>query len=349
MTSAALSSALIRTLPKVSLHNHLAGSIAATTAVELARRYGVPLPDDRDADTLYDHASYEDLGHFLDVYDIVGSCVRTAEDFHRVAYEMLAEGASHSVLHREIFLSPAAHAGVPYRVMLDGVTAGMRDATADFGISSRLIPAIHREHSLGEAMELVQEVIDNPHDLVVGIGLDYSEVNGPPHAFVDAYHLARKAGLHRTAHSESGPPAHITFLLDVMGSERIDHGYHVVTDPDVLRRCVDEQVPFTCTPVSSDIGRYSGSGDGKHERIAQMVEAGMAVCIDGDDPPMFGTDPTRDFQVLVDALGYDTDTLLGFTDNAIAASWLDESDKAALRDRARRQAAVALQLETPAE
>lgn len=329
-----LSPDAIRMLPKVSLHNHLAGSIAATTAVDLATKYSVRLPDDRTADTLYDHASYEDLWHFLDVYDIVGGCVRTPEDFHRITYEMLADGASHSVLHREIFVSPAAHAGVPYDVMLDGITAGMRDAEADHGITSRMIVAIHRNHSLGEAMELVQQVIDQRRDEVVGIGLDYSEVDGPPQPFAPAYALAKRAGLHRTAHSESGPPSNITFLLDEMGSERIDHGYHVVSDPVVLARVVEERVPFTCTPVSSDIGRYSGSGDGKHERIAAMVDAGVAVCIDGDDPPMFGTDPTKDLQVLVDALGYDEAQLLRFTANAIDASWIDDSEKAALRGRA---------------
>jgi adenosine deaminase len=331
----------LRALPKISLHNHLAGSVAAETAVELARTYDVALPDDRDARTLYDHASYEDLGHFLEVYDIVGSAVRTSQDFHRVTYEMLSDGARHGVLHREIFLSPSAHPEASYRTMLDGIEAGMADAQADHGITSRLIPAIHRQRSLGEAMELVQLVIDHRRDFVVGIGMDYSEADGPPHGFVDAYLLAKKAGLHRTAHSESGPPANITFLLDEMGVERIDHGYHVVTDASVLQRCVDDRVPFTCTPVSSDIGRYSGSGDGKHEKIAAMIAAGMVVSIDGDDPPMFGTNPTRDLQVLVDAHGYAIDQLLALTDNGIEAAWLDESDRADLRERARRQAQLA--------
>ena len=325
--------ALALAIPKISLHCHLTGSISATTAVDLARKYSVRLPEGRDASNLYDHPSYENLGRFLEVYDIVGSCIRSVDDFRRVSYEVLMEAASYNVLYREMFISPASHAHADYPTMLEGILLGIEDAAADSGIRCNLIPAIHREHSVAEAQELVELVVEHRRDQVLGIGLDYEEASGPPHPFAGVFQYAKRNGLHRTAHSESGPPAHIPVLLDQLSCERIDHGYHVVRDETILRRVVDERIPFTCTPVSSDIGRYSGSGDGTHDVIRQMVDAGVLVTIDSDDPPMFGTDAVNDFEVLHRVLGYDAEQLTQFTWNALEACWLDPSDKDSLAAR----------------
>jgi adenine deaminase len=325
---------LVAALPKVSLHCHLIGTVSAQTVVELAAKHGVGLGG-HTAETLYDHASYEDLGEFLRVLDVVGSVIRDVDDFRRVTYESLTEGgAAHNVLYREIQLSPPGHPGVPYQRILEGVLAGAREAREDTGIESGLVIGINRERSGSEAVELVKQVIAHGRDEVLGIGLDYAEVNGPPGKFVEAFQLAGRAGLGRTAHSESGPPSHILTLLDDLGCSRVDHGYHVVDDPEITARCVEERIPFNCTPVSSDIGRYSGSGEGTHLRIKEMVDAGLCVTIDSDDPPMFGTDPTHDFRVLAHALGYGRDQLAQFTFNAIDATWLGEAGKADLRARA---------------
>jgi adenosine deaminase len=324
--------ALVAALPKISLHCHLIGSVAATTVAALAAKHGVPL--ERSAEELYDHHSYEDLGEFLRVLDVVGSVIRDPADFHRVTYESLTTGgAAHQVLYREIQLSPPGHPDVPYPRILEGVLAGIADARTDTGVEARLVVGINRERSGADAVELVEQVIAHRVDEVLGIGLDYAEVNGPPGRFVEAFRLAGNAGLRRTAHSESGPPGHIEVLLDDLGCDRVDHGYHVVDDPAITARCVEERVPFNCTPVSSDIGRYSGSGDGSHHRIREMVDAGLVVTIDSDDPPMFGTDPTHDYRVLAHALGYRRDQLAAFTRNGVEASGLDESDKTALLAR----------------
>ena len=322
-----------QSIPKVSLHCHLLGSVPAATAVELASRNGVRFPGDPDADTVYDGAAYSDLGEFMSVYDLVGAALLQRDDYRRITYESLTIfGADHNVWYREISVSPQP-SPLPYRTALAGILDGMRDARSDTGIESRIVVAINREHSVAEALSLVEEVIEHRVDEVLGIGLDYEEVLGPPAPFTPAFALAEKAGLNRTAHSESGPPAHIEVLLDELHCTRIDHGYHVVTDQRITRRCADEQVPFTCTPVSSDIGRYSGSGDGSHRRIQQMVDAGLRVCIDSDDPPMFGTDPSNDYHAVGNALGYDVAQLVTFTANAIESSWLDTSDKDTLRAR----------------
>ncbi|OUZ08019.1 adenosine deaminase [Aeromicrobium sp. PE09-221] len=327
---------VLRAVPKVSLHCHLLGSVRAQTVVELAGKHDISL-DGRSAENLYDHASYEDLGEFLRVLDVVGSVVRDLDDLHRITYESLIDAADHQVLYREIQISPPGHGGVPYRRLLDGITAGMRDARTDAGIDSRIVVGLNREQSVAAADALLDDIIEQRIDEVVGIGLDYAEALGPPEPFAPVFQRAASAGLQRTAHSETGPPRHIEILLDELGCSRIDHGYHVVDNDRITRRCAEEGVPFICTPVSSDIGRYSGSGDGSHRRIAQMVNAGLAIAIDSDDPPMFGTDPTRDLIALSDALGYGLEQFERFTHTAVDATWLDDTDRAALRQHVERQ------------
>jgi adenosine deaminase len=314
-------------LPKVSLHLHLEGAVRAATFIDLAERHGVPVPGGRGVDSVYDIDAYADLGEFMQTYDIVGSVIRDADDFHRVTYESLADGAAHGVMYREMFVSPQSHEGVGYEVLLDGITAGIRDAERDHGIGCRLIVAANREKGPIAARQLVETVIEHRTDDVVGVGLDYDETVAPPELFAEAFALAGRSGLRRTAHSESGPPANIETLIDVLGVDRVDHGYHVATDERVVQRCRDLALPFTCTPVTSDITGASGSGDGTHRTIGDMVDAGLIVTIDSDDPPMFGTDPTNDFAVLADALGYDERQLSRFTANAIDASWLDATEK----------------------
>ena len=320
-------------MPKVSLHLHLEGAVEAGTVLDLAARHNVPIPANRSAEQLYDLAAHADLGEFLRTYDLVGTVIRDAADFHLVTYENLALGAAHNVLHREMFVSVQAHPGVPYRTLLDGITAGIVDAEADFGITCRLIMAVNREKPPAHALELVRTVAEHRSDYVIGIGLDYAEVNGPPQRFAQAFQLARQVGLHRTAHSESGPPGNITTLLDILECERIDHGYHVLTDPAVTARCRDEGIPFTCTPVTSAATGASRDRPGSHQTVGAMVAAGLPVAIDSDDPPMFGTDPTRDLHELATAHGYRPAELLQFTTTAVEAAWLDDSDRRALRAR----------------
>ena len=169
MSTAAEIERIVRGLPKVSLHCHLIGSVQAKTLVELAAKHGVTLDGGRTAENLFDHASYEDLDEFLRVLDVAGSVIRDVDDFHRVTYESLtAGGAAYNVLYREIFLSPPGHPGVAYRTIIDGVRAGMRDAETDTGICSNLIVGLNRNDTPGAAIELVETMIANPYDEVIG-------------------------------------------------------------------------------------------------------------------------------------------------------------------------------------
>ena len=320
-----------RALPKVSLHVHLEGSVAAQTVAELAAKHGVPLPGGTTVDTLYDFAAYPHIGAFLGVYDFVASVMRDPEDFHRAAYETLSLAAAHNVRHREMFFSPMAHfpVGVSYETVVDGLIAGLRDAEADFGITCRLIADIDRSQVPEHGLALAELVVEHRRDEVVGLGLDYAEAGNPPDCHWRAFALARDAGLHRTAHaSEDDHPRNIETCLDLLGVERIDHGYHVLDVERITQRCADEGVVFTCTPMST-AAVYFGPDLASHP-VKTMWERGIKLMLDCDDPPMFATDPTRDYEVAIDAWGWGPAELVATVHNGIDGSWLDDADKARL-------------------
>ncbi len=315
----------LRRIPKVSLHCHLEGSIQPETVIDLSVKHGIELPDYDEPGDLYD---YPDIYEFLKMYDVAAHSVRDHDDFRRVTYETLQEAADHSVRYREMFWSPMAHmeSGVEYGTAVDGIIQGMQDAETDFGIQCRLIADINRMDTAEHGYEMVSIIADNPRAELIGIGLDYAEAGNPPEKFEVAFQLAGQNGLHRTAHcAEDGPAANITTALDLLRCERIDHGYHILGDDAVVQRCVEDEVVFTCTPVSTE-WVYFGNGMANHP-IKEMATRGLKIMLDCDDPPMFKTDPTNDYIEAADHMGFDSEDFKRFVLNGIDGCWIDDTTR----------------------
>ena len=319
----------LKAIPKVSLHLHLMGSIQATTVVDLARKHGVELPPFEEPEDLYD---YPDIYKFLHMYDNSALAVIDREDFQRICYETLTEAAAHNVRYREMSFNPTTHmaAGVDYESCVDGLIDGINAARADHGIECRLIAAINRMESPELGVAMVETVLEHRRDEVIGIGMDYAEAEFPPERFWKAYRMAAAAGLHLTAHqSEDAPPRNIETCLDLLGCERVDHGYHVVESTEIMTRCRDEGVVFTCTPVSTAWVYFEDDFD--NHPLRQMREFGLKISLDCDDPPMFKTDPTKDYIVAAEHMGFTVEDFRQCMVNGIDGSWLDESTKQVMR------------------
>lgn len=317
----------VRQIPKAELHLHLEGAVEAATFVELAAKHGVELPA-HDAPT--DLYTYDTLSDFLVVYSLVSSSIRDREDFKRVTYECLQRCADSGARYVELFFSPESHLdyGVTYRTMLDGVLEGMNDAEADIGIGSNLIPAINRELGPRRAVEFVQMVHDHRSERVIGVGLEFNEVGFPPEDYVDAFRLAADVGLHRTSHAgEVGPAANVRNGIELLGCERVDHGYNIVDDADLLRSCADSRIPFTACPTTTTYtSAFRDLSDPDHA-IRRMADAGLMLTINSDDPTMFGVDLAHEYSVLHHKMGFGLDDLKAFALNSIEAAWIDESTK----------------------
>jgi adenosine deaminase len=314
-----------KAIPKVSLHVHLMGSIQARTVVDLAAKHSVPLPDFDQPEDLY---QYPDIYKFLHMYDNSALAVQDRDDFQRICYETLAEAAANNVRYREMFFNPTTHmaAGPSYATCVDGLIDGINAARTDFGIECRLIAAVNRMETPELAVSMIETMAENPRDEVIGIGMDYAEADFPPERFWKAYRMAKAMGLRLTAHqSEDAPPRNIETCLDLLGCERVDHGYHVIESDAIVARCRDEGVVFTCTPVST-AWVYFGPDYSRHP-IKEMKERGLKIMLDCDDPPMFATDPTTDYIVAADHMGFTAQDFKQCMLNGIDGTWVDEPTK----------------------
>jgi adenosine deaminase len=320
-----ISDAALRALPKAELHLHLEGAVAAETLADLARKHGQALDVD-DPRELY---RFTDLGSFLQMYGRVCDAVRDADDFRRMTYEALARVARSGGRYAEVFFSPAAHAGVDYAVMLDGIGAGVRDAATDFGIRANVIPAHDRERGPDAGVAFVAMVLAHPRPYVIGIGLDYME--NDPRPFAAMYAQARAGGLHVSAHAgEVGPAAHVRDSLDVLRCERIDHGYYVVDDPALMARCREAGTPFTACPTTTTYTTAWRDLDAPDHAIRRMLASGLALTINSDDPGLMRTTLFDEYRILVDRFGASPAVVRDVCLNGARSAWLPADERAAL-------------------
>jgi adenosine deaminase len=318
--------AALRALPKVELHCHLEGCVRPATLVELADANGVPLPT-RDPDRLY---AYDDMESFLRVFELLSRAVATRDDVRRITLESLEDAAASGVVYQEMFVNPTVHP-CSYPELLAGLREGIALARERHGVVGRVIMSVYRNHPPEAALRMVEEVAAHPCEEVVGIGMDGDELAGPPLLFRDAYAAAAAAGLRRTAHAgERFDPAEIRACLDVLGCERIDHGYGVVTDPELLARCRDEGVPFTYAWLST---RYNYRGPLSEHPFRRMRAAGLRMSLGSDDPAIGGTDLASDYVTVCEAFGWTVEDMRRQVADAVEAAWCGPADKAWLRQR----------------
>jgi len=321
----------LRRIPKVDLHCHLAGAIRPATLAALAAKHGVDLP--RPAETLY---RFRDFYDFVDILRRAARVLVDAGDFERVIYEALADGwRAGNLRHAEISFNPQYFYpnGTRYRVMVDGLIAGLNAARADLGVSCLLIAALDRQIAPAAAIEILDDVLAERRDEVVGIGLDGPERDGPPARFAALYRRAGAAGLKRTAHVcednqtlEEAPPRHYADCRDLLGCDRLDHGYNLLVDDAMARRACDEGVFFTACTITS----VTRNLERRWRAIARMAELGLNITINTDDPQMFHTDIGQAYVALFARTGWDAARARALSLAGVEASWLDPGDKRTL-------------------
>lgn len=317
----------LRRIPKTELHLHLEGAVAAGTLAQLAMKHRVPLPPHDDPADLY---RYETLADFLEIYTIVSHSIRDQDDFRRVTYECLARCAGDGARYVELFFSPESHLeiGVEYPTMLEGVIRGQEEAQHDLGIQSRLIPAINRELGPVRALEFVRMVVEHRRPEVIGVAMDFNEVGYPPEDYIEAFQYAADNGLHRTSHEgEVGPAANVRNSIELLGCDRVDHGYAVIEDAALLKSCVERQIVFTVCPTTTTYTTPWRDLSADDHAIRVMADAGLKMTINSDDPPMLSTDLANEYRLLHNVMGFNLDEIKEFALNGIDAAWLDEATK----------------------
>jgi adenosine deaminase len=318
----------IRALPKVELHVHVEGAAPPHTIADLARKNGVDLGVDDPAD-LY---RYEDLAAFLRIYDVVCRSLQHADDLHRVTYEALAIAAGAGVRYREMFFSPTflLRHGVPFDTIWSGIAAGITDASTDHAIVCRMILDVDKPSGAGAAAELVEAAARCDRDLLIGIGGDAGELGVDLPALAEPFRRARQLGFHTTMHlGEEGPADDIRAGIEIIGVERVDHGFSLLDDHDLVADVAGSGVPFTVCPTSN---RRIGLVDSVAAHpLIRMRDAGVRVTLNSDNAAMFDIDLADEYVNVRDAFGCTVDQLEDFSLTAIDASWADDATKLAMR------------------
>lgn len=315
-------------LPKAELHLHIEGTLEPDLAFALAERNGIELPY-ATQDELRAAYSFTDLQDFLNLYYALMAVLRTEDDFADLTNAYLAHAREQGVRHAEIFFDPQAHTarGVDIGTVIRGLTRALDDAPRTHGITTRLIMCFLRDETAESALATFEAA--RPYlDRITAVGLDSAEVGHPPSKFREVYALAREAGLKCVAHAgEEGPPAYVWEALDILGVDRIDHGVRCLEDETLVERLVADQVPLTVCPLSNV--RLRVVGHLSDHPLPAMLDAGLLVTVNSDDPSYFGGYAEDNFTAVRDALGLDQTTLRTLARNSFQASFLDEETRAA--------------------
>ena len=317
---------LLRAMPKAELHIHIEGSLEPEMIFALAQRNGVQLPY-ASVEALRAAYAFTNLQSFLDLYYAGASVLLHEQDFYDMAWAYFERARADGVVRAELFFDPQTHTsrGVPMQAVIEGLSRACADAQAQLGISADLILCFLRHLSEEDAFATLEAAMPFRRHFI-GVGLDSSEVGHPPEKFARVFERARGLGLHVVAHAgEEGPPAYIWSALDVLQVERIDHGVQAIHDARLMQRLVDTQMPLTVCPLSNL--KLSVFQDLADHNIGRMLEAGVRVTINSDDPAYFGSYLLENYLQTFAALYLGAREAYRLAANSLEASFAPEEDK----------------------
>ncbi|WP_413103490.1 adenosine deaminase [Streptomyces sp. Inha503] len=317
-------------LPKAELHVHHVGSASPRIVAELAARH----PDSKvptDPEALAEYFVFQDFAHFIEIYLSVVDLIRDADDVRLLTYEIARDMARQHIRYAELTVTPysSTRRGIPDTAFVEAIEDARKAAESDFGTVLRWCFDIPGEAGLEAAEETTRIACElNPEGLVA-FGLGGPEIGVPRPQFKPYFDRAIAAGLRSVPHAgETTGPQTIWDALIELRAERIGHGTSAVQDPKLLAHLAEHRIPLEVCPTSN-IATRAVATLGEHP-LKQMVEAGVLVTINSDDPPMFGTDLNTEYQVAAQLLDLDAAGVAALAKNAVEASFLDAEGKARL-------------------
>jgi adenosine deaminase len=313
-------------LPKCELHVHIEGTLEPEMKFALAARNHIALPY-RDVGELRAAYTFTDLTSFLTIYYEGMKVLVGEQDFYDLMYAYLTKARSQNVLYAEIFFDPQAHTGrgVAFDTVIRGLRRAQLDAERLLGIRSQLIMCFLRDMSAEFAMATLLESL--PYKAwIVGVGLDSDERGNPPEKFAAVFARAQAEGYLLTMHcdvNQDDSVAHIWTCVDQIGVGRIDHGINSLEDPTLCETIAARGLALTVCPISNafvtDNSQFAG--------IGTMLDRGMRVTINSDDPAYFDGYMTENFALVQRELALGEDGLKQFSRNAFESAWLPRTTR----------------------
>ena len=322
--------AFIENMPKVELHLHIEGTLEPELMFALSRRNKIKLPYNS-IQEIHDAYQFTNLQSFLDIYYQGANVLQTEQDFYDLMWAYLKKAAEQNVRHTEVFFDPQTHTarGIPFEVFMPGFIRAKEDAREKLGITSELILCFLRHLSPEAALETLEQA--TPYkDKILGVGLDSSEKGRPPLLFTEVFAKAEKEGYLPVAHAgEEGPAEYIWEALDLLHVKRIDHGVRSVDDPKLIDFLVKSQIPLTVCPLSNI--KLCVFDEMSQHNIKQLLDLGIRVTINSDDPAYFGGYMNENFLATQAGLKLSKEDLYRISRNTIEASFISSERAAELK------------------
>ncbi|MGI9647468.1 MAG: adenosine deaminase [Acidimicrobiia bacterium] len=316
----------IEAIPKAELHLHLEGTLEPELKFLLAERNKLELPYSsvEEMRTAYD---FDDLPSFLAMYYEGMSVLVDEEDFFDLAYAYFLKAHSQNVVYAEVFFDPQAHTsrGVAFDTVIRGIRRAQVQASESLGLHSQLIMCFLRDMSAESAMAAL-ETADEYRDWLIGVGLDSDEKDNPPNKFAAVFAAARERGYRVTAHcdvDQEDTIANLWQCLNEIGVDRIDHGVNSLEDPELVAEVRSRGLGLTVCPISNS---YVTDGF-KAAEIRHMLELGLRVCINSDDPAYFPGYMTENLMAVQQAAELSQSHVVQLIRNAFEISWLEEKKR----------------------
>ncbi len=330
--------ALIEAMPKIELHVHLEGAVRPETLLRLARKHGVSLPADT-VEGISRWYTFIDFPHFVEIYFKISECIQTAEDIELVAREFLAGQAAQNIIYTEATYTAYTHyqqKGISFEAQLAAIKRARDWAQTNLGVGMNLIIDVDRGVAAETGAITAQWVAGAYGDGVVAFGMGGYEVGNPPEKHRTALERVQNAGIPCVLHAgETEGASSIWGALRAGKSVRIGHGVRCLEDPALVEELRRRQIPLEVCPTSNI--RLGVAPTLAEHPLPQLIAQGLYVTLNSDDPPMFNTTLTQEFQQCADAFGWSADTLETLTLNAARAALLPENEKRALEARLHEQ------------
>lgn len=316
----------IQSLPKVELHLHIEGTLEPELMLELAKRNNIDIPFNSIAE-VRDAYDFHNLQSFLDIYFQGADVLINEQDFFELTWAYLLRCKEDNVLHTEVFFDPQAHTqrGICFDTVVHGIHRALVQGTTELGISSELIMCFLRHLDEESAFKTLAQAQAHK-DKIIAVGLDSTEVGHPAGKFERVFKQALEQGFLSVAHAgEEGPASNIHEALQLLKITRIDHGVRCTEDKELVKRLVTDRIPLTVCPLSNI--KLKVFERMEQHNIVSLLRKGVCVTINSDDPAYFGGYMTDNFLAVNQALPMSKAEIAQFTFNAIAASFISESEK----------------------
>ena len=314
-------------IPKAELHLHIEGTFEPELMFKIALRNKLTLKYNS-VEELKVAYQFNNLQEFLDIYYSGANVLIEEQDFYDLTWSYLQKIHAQHVIHTEIFFDPQTHTSreVPFGHVISGIHRALNDGHKTLGISSKLIVSFLRHLSEDSAFETLEDALEYK-TWITAVGLDSSEKGHPPSKFQRVFDKARKEGLLVVAHAgEEGPPEYIWEALNLLQVSRIDHGNRSLEDTGLVDELVRRKTPLTVCPLSNL--QLKVVHDMALHPIAQMLDKGMMVTVNSDDPAYFGGYINENYLAVANALNLNKEKITQLARNSFEASFLEETEKA---------------------